>query len=103
MEWSGEIDGGLINQPVPLASSYPDAGGAGTGAVLPTTFNGKASIATDPCDGVVCNNGTIVPAAIQFANCPGQVAPSGVTPGQPFTGNTIPSCMIASNAPSLLN
>jgi hypothetical protein len=96
MEWRGEIDGGLLNQPVPLASSYPDAGGAGTGAVLPATFNGKPDIATDPAI-------TAVPAAIQFANCPGGVAPAGVVPGSPFPGNTIPDCMINSNATALLN
>ena len=96
MEWRGEIDGGLLNVPVPLASSYPDANGAGTGAVLPTTFNGKASVATDPST-------TVVPAAIQFANCPGGIAPPGVTPGLPFPGNTIPSCMIDPNATALLN
>jgi len=96
MEWRGEIDGGLLNQTVPLASSYPDAGGAGTGAVLPTTFNGKASIATDPAT-------TVVPASVQFANCPGGVAPAGVVPGSPFPSNTIPSCMIGANATALLN
>ncbi|HKW17096.1 MAG TPA: carboxypeptidase regulatory-like domain-containing protein [Terriglobales bacterium] len=96
MEWRGEIDGGLLNQTVPLASSYPDAGGAGTGAVLPTTFNGKPSIASDPSIAVV-------PAAIQFANCPGGVAPAGVVPGSPFPKNTIPDCMISSNATALIN
>lgn len=97
MEWRKEIDGGLLNVPVPLASEYPDAGGAGTGAVLPTTYNGKASIATDPAN---------VPASIQFANCPGGLAPSvngqPVTPGQPFPSNTIPTCMISGNASALL-
>jgi len=102
MEWRKEIDGGTLNQLVPLASSYPDAGGAGTGAVLPTTFNGKPSIASDPCDGVICSTGAVVPGSIQFANCPGGLAPVGVTPGQPFTNNTIPDCMIASNATALL-
>src|ERR1700722_9168112 len=93
MEWRKEIDGGLTNQLVPLASEYPNAGGAGTGAVLPTTFNGKASVATDP---------STVPGSIQFANCPGGIAPAGVVPGQPFTNNTIPACMISSNALALL-
>src|SRR5580658_4641108 len=95
MEWRKEIDGGLLNQLVPLGSSYPDAGGVGTGAVLPTTFNGKPSIASDPAL-------TVVPASIQFANCPGGVAPAGVVPGSPFPNNTIPDCMIASNATALL-
>ncbi|HEY6338663.1 MAG TPA: carboxypeptidase regulatory-like domain-containing protein [Candidatus Sulfotelmatobacter sp.] len=90
-EWRKEIDGGLIDQLVPLASEYPTS----TGAVLPTTFNGKASIATDPAL-------SVIPASIQFANCPGGAAPAGVVPGSPFPGNTIPACMIASNATALL-
>jgi hypothetical protein len=97
MEWRREIDGGLINQLVPPASGYPDASGAGTGAVLPTTFGPKSTptIATDPAL-------SVVPASIQFANCPGGVAPAGVTPGSPFPNNTIPDCMISANAKALL-
>jgi hypothetical protein len=102
MEWRKEIDGGTLNVPVPFASEYPDAGGAGTGAVLPTTYNGKATVATDPCDGVVCNTGVVVPRSIQFANCTGGVPPTGVTPGAAFTNNTIPDCMISANAKALL-
>jgi hypothetical protein len=91
IEWRKEIDGGLLNIQVPLASSYPDANGAGTGAVLPTTYNGKAV-------------NTLVPTGIagQFANCPGGVAPAGITPGSPFPNNTIPDCMINTNATALL-
>lgn len=95
MEWRREIDGGLLNQLVPLANEYPDASGAGTGAILPTTYNGKASVATDPAL-------SVVPASIQFANCPGGVAPAGVVPGSPFPTNTIPDCMISHNASALL-
>jgi carboxypeptidase family protein len=91
MEWRKEIDGGTLNQLVPQGSSYPTA----NGAVLPTTFNGKPSIATDPAL-------SVVPAAIQFKNCPGGVAPAGVVPGSPFPNNTIPSCMISPNAATLL-
>ena len=47
-EWRKEIDGGTLNLPVPLLSSYPDANGAGTGAVLPTTYNGKTISAVVP-------------------------------------------------------
>jgi Carboxypeptidase regulatory-like domain len=94
-EWRREIDGGLLNNLFPLGSSYPDAGGAGTGAVLPATFNGKATVASDPPV-------SAVPAAIQFANCPGGVAPAGVVPGSPFPNNTIPDCMISANAKTLL-
>jgi hypothetical protein len=92
MEWRGEIDGGLLNVPVPLATSYPDAAGAGTGAVLPTTFNGKPGVASVP-----------VGIANLAANCPGGVLPAGIVPGQPFPSNTIPDCLIDSNATALLN
>jgi len=91
MEWRSEIDGGLLNVTTPLGSEYPDASGPGTGAVIPATFNGKT-------------NPTAVPTGIvnQFANCPGHLAPAGIVPGQPFPNNTIPDCMINSNATSLL-
>ncbi|HEV3510616.1 MAG TPA: TonB-dependent receptor [Candidatus Sulfotelmatobacter sp.] len=87
MEWRKEIDGGLLNVPVPLASSYPDANGAGTGAVLPTTYNGKTITA-------------VVPTGIaNFApNCPAGM----LTPGAPFPNNTIPDCAISPNAIALL-
>ena len=102
MEWRRYIQGGLFNVTTPLASMYPDAGGAGTGAVLPSTLgNGNALQVNDPCDGVVCNTGNIVPASIQFANC-GGVAPAGVTPGKAFPNNTIPDCMINANATAIL-
>jgi hypothetical protein len=87
MEWRKEIDGGLLNQPVPLASAYPTA----AGAVIPTTYNGKTIEA-------------VVPTGIanEFANCPGGVAPAGVVPGSAFPSNTIPACMISPNAAALL-
>lgn len=92
MEWRSLIQGQVLNQPVPLASWYPVAG---VGAVLPTTLpNGKPVSIVDPAN---------VPASIQFANCPGGVAPAGVVPGLPFPNNTIPDCMIDNNARSLLN
>ena len=47
-EWRKEIDGGLTNQLVPLASAYPDANGAGTGALIPTTYNGETINAVVP-------------------------------------------------------
>ncbi len=89
MEWRSEVDGGLLNLPVPLASQYPTA----AGSVIPTTYNGKTIVAVDPV--------SVLPS-IQFANCPGGVAPADVTPGSPFPNNTIPACMINSNATSLL-
>lgn len=91
MEWRSEIDGGLLNLPVPLASSYPDAGGAGTGSLLPTSYNGKTIDAVVPTGIVGFGSG-----------CPGGVAPAGVIPGQPFPNNTIPDCLINSNAKTLL-
>lgn len=85
MEWRRYITGGLFNSTVPLASEYPTANGAvvSSAITVPTTAQ--------------------VPASIQFAHCPGGVAPAGVTPGSPFPNNTIPACMIAANATALLN
>lgn len=94
MEWRHLIQGQLLNQTVPPASAYPDAAGD---AVLPASYNGTTLDVAVP---------TSVPASILFAGCPGGVAPSvngvPVTPGSPFPGNTIPSCMINSNAKLLL-
>jgi len=91
MEWRSVVQGGLLNQTVPLAGEYPDAGGAGTGAVIPTTLaNGKSNII------IVPNN-----VAGLGANCTGGL-PSGVVPNHAFPNNTIPDCMIDSNAASLL-
>jgi Carboxypeptidase regulatory-like domain len=92
MEWRSVIQGGLLNQTVPLASEYPDAGGSGTGAVVPTSLpNGKPNIITVP-SGVVGLG----------SNCPGGVPPAGIVSGSPFPQNTIPDCMINSNAKALL-
>lgn len=95
MEWRSLIQGQLLNQTVPLASAYPNAAGD---AVLPGTYNGKTLDIIVP---------TSVPAEILFAGCPGGVAPSingqQVVPGSAFPQNTIPSCMINSNANLLLN
>lgn len=90
MEWRSLIQGQILNQTVPFASEYPDASGAGTGAVLPATFGGKASIAT-------------VPAGVAGlgAGCSAAVLAT-LVPGQPFPNNTIPDCMINANARSLL-
>ena len=90
-EWRSEIDGGLLNVPVPLASSYPDANGAGSGALIPTTYNGKLNTIVVPTG--VANLG---------ANCPGGALPAGIVPGSPFPNNVIPSCMISPNATALL-
>ncbi len=91
-EWRRLVQGGLLNQTVPVASEYPDAGGPGTGAVIPTsTPEGNANIVN-------------VPTGIaNFAsNCSGAVKAS-LIPGQPFPNNTIPDCLFDPNALSLLN
>jgi hypothetical protein len=84
MEWRRYVQGGLFNVTVPEASEYPTA----TGAVVTSAISDPAL--------------TAVPASIQFARCPGGVAPAGITPGSPFPNNTIPACMIDPNATALL-
>ena len=89
-EWRKEVDGGTLNVPVPLASSYPDANGTGTGAVLPTSYNGK------PVN-------TLVPTGVAgFASGCSAAVQATLIPGSPFPGNTIPSCAISPNAAALL-
>ena len=90
MEWRREIDGGLLNQLVPPSSAYPDAGGAGSGAVLPTTVNGKTVEAVVPSG--IANFGS---------NCSAGVMAT-LTPGAPFPSNTIPDCLLSPNASALL-
>jgi len=89
MEWRRYIQGGLFNQTVPLASEYPDVGGAGTGATI-------ASAITVP------TAAQVVPS-ILFANCPGGAPPAGIMQGKAFPKNTIPDCMINPNAQALLS
>ena len=88
MEWRRYIAGGLLNQTVPLASEYPDAGGAGTGAVFGSAITVPSAASVSP--------------SILFANCPGGAAPAGIVQGQPFPNNTIPDCMVNPNATALL-
>jgi hypothetical protein len=90
MEWRRLIQGSLLNQTVPFASEYPDAAGPGTGAIMPTTFNGKSSIATVPT-GVAGFGAGCSPAVL-----------ATLVPGQPFPNNTIPDCLINANARLLL-
>ncbi len=89
-EWRSEIDGGLLNNTFPLGSMYPDANGAGSGAVFPSTFGSKASIITVPTG--IANFG---------ANCSAAVKAT-LVPGSPFPNNTIPDCLIDPNAAALL-
>ena len=88
MEWRRLIVGQLLNQPVPPASAYPDATGD---AIMPDSYNGKTLAIAVPTG--IANFG---------ANCPAATL-AALTPGQPFPNNTIPACLIDSNAKLLLN
>lgn len=91
MEWRRYIQGGLFNQNVPLASIYPDANGAGTGVVLPTTgANGKPISAVFPS-----NIGTLWSAG----GCAGPAPAAGAAI---TSGATIPSCLVTPNAAAVL-
>jgi len=93
MEWRRYITGGLFNVTVPLANMYPDANGADTGVVLPSTLgNGNALQVVAPAN-----------IASLAGNCPGGTPPAGITAGQPFPNNTIPKCLVSANASALLN
>ncbi len=81
MEWRKYIDGGGTSQTVPNTATY----------------GGDFSSLSTP---VMVPNG--VASSVLFANCPGGVAPVGITPGSQFPGNIIPSCMINPNATALL-
>jgi hypothetical protein len=90
-EWRREIDGATLNNAMPPGSAYPDAAGAGSGAVIPATYNGKTIDAVVPSG--VANFG---------ANCSAAVMAT-LTPGSPWPSNTIPDCLISANAKALLN
>ena len=90
MEWRRVVTGSISNQIVPASTEYPDAGGAGTGAVFSATGN--------PI--YVPTTAQVAPSVL-FAGC-GGAAPSGVVQGAQFPNNTIPDCMIAANANALL-
>src|SRR5215472_15676046 len=83
MEWRRLIQGQTLSWNVPLASQYPDASGAGTGAVFAVPIR--------------------VPSGVVglAANCPGGIPTDGIVPGHSFPNNT-PPCMIDANAKSLL-
>jgi hypothetical protein len=82
MEWRKLVQGGLTNQPTPPTSEY--------GGDFDSTPINVPSAST-------------VAASVLAANCPGGALPAGIVQGSPFPGNTIPTCMIAPNATSLLN
>jgi len=81
MEWRRLIQGGLTNQPVPVSSTYDGNFGS-------QTINVPSASA--------------VSESVLAKNCPSGVLPVGVIQGSPFPNNTIPTCMIASNATALL-
>ncbi len=80
MEWRSLIQGQTLNQTVPSTAWYSGA--------LPSNLpiNVPGSVAS----------------SFLYRNCPGGVAPAGIVAGQPFPGNTIPSCMIDPNSTALL-
>jgi len=88
MEWRKLIQGGATNQTVPDTATYGGNLSAMSGTAKPTILVVPAT--------------TQVASSVLFANCPGGAAPSGITQGQPFPGNIIPSCMINPNATALL-
>src|SRR5581483_5196457 len=91
MEWRRYIQGGLFNVNMPLASMYPDAGGAGTGVVLPATG----------ADGNPIN--VVAPTNIAALATAGGCAPGSYPiAGNPFPGNVIPDCLVSPNAAALL-
>jgi hypothetical protein len=102
MEWRRYVKGGTFNQPMPLASLYPDANGAGTGVVMPTTIaDGSALSVVQPA-----NVASLVGVNTLSTTCPAGFTP---TAGQPFpyvTGTSgpqyIPDCLVSSNASALL-
>jgi Carboxypeptidase regulatory-like domain len=90
MEWRPLVQGSISSgQQVPLPSTYPTAAGAnfGTTAITVPTYTGA--------------NPQVAPSVL-FANCPGGVAPAGITSGGAFPNNIIPACMINANAASLV-
>ena len=91
MEWRRFVQGGLFNVTTPLASMYPDASGAGTGVVLPSTLaNGSPLQVVAPANIAALDAGCS--AAVQAT----------LVPGHAFPGNTIPDCAVSANAAALL-
>jgi hypothetical protein len=84
MEWRRYIQGAGSNQTVPD----------------PATYTGDFSSVSTP---IMVPSAARVANSALYANCPGGTpAGAGVTPGSPFPGNKIPSCMINGNATALL-
>jgi hypothetical protein len=91
MEWRKYINGGVLQQVVPAN---------GIGGIGSDWYTGDLSSSATTVN--VPTTAQVAPA-ILFANCPGGVAPAGITQGAAFPGNKIPSCMISPNATALLN
>ena len=85
MEWRRLIQGGLTNQTVPDPATYGgDFSSSSTTIYVPSAV--APSVLAKNCNG------------------PGLGGlPAGITPGQPFPGNVIPSCMLDPNATALAN
>ncbi len=84
-EWRSIVQGGSILQQVPPSSAYPDAGGAGTGAVIPS------------------GSPITVPTATELsATQAARFTAAGLTLGAPFPNNTIPDSLLDANAKALL-
>src|SRR6266496_2804401 len=93
MEWRKYIDGGSTNQTVPDTATY----GGDFSAFLLT--NPQTHPNPEP---IMVPSASRVASSVLFANCPGGVAPLGITQGSQFPGNIIPACMINPNATTLL-
>ena len=89
MEWRRLIQGQTLKQTVPDTAWY--------GGALPAAGTQFGSTIFPSL--TVPNN---IDPAFLFRNCPGGVAPAGITPGGSFSGNLIPSCMIDPNSTALL-
>ena len=92
MEWRKYIIGAGSNQTVPDPPTY---GGDFSSLASHNIF---VPSCTNPADPKNCR----VQPSVLFANCPGGVAPAGITQGLQFPGNKIPSCMVNPNATALL-
>lgn len=84
-EWRSIVQGGSILQEVPPSSAYPDAGGAGTGAVIPSG---------SPI--------TVPTAAMLSPQQQARFTAAGLTFGAAFPNNTIPDSLLDANATALL-
>jgi len=84
MEWRRMIQGSTLNVLVPN----------------PAWYGGNMS--TETKTPIMVPSATAVSPAVLFENCPDGEAPTGIVQGEQFPNNTIPTCMINSNASALL-